>query len=348
MSWQTLIISDSATLRDAMANIDKSGLQTSFICTSDNTLVGSLSDGDIRRAFLNGAGLEDLARNYANSNPVYVNSLDDQWKAIEAMDRLAIKCIPVVTDNKIVHIFYKVAREPKKESATVALIMAGGRGERLKPLTDVTPKPLVKVAGKPLIEILVERLVNDGIVEIWISVHYLSHQIVEYLGDGSSYGANINYIFEDSPLGTAGAYFLLPKNIRQDSVIICNADLLNTVNFSDFISAHKNSGCLATMGVIEHLTKIPFGVVDVKEGRAIQIKEKPDIQHYVSAGIGVFEESAFTPFIPNKPLSVTDIYTRMIEAGNSINVFQISGYWQDLGTSERLKLATSDVDELKK
>ena len=288
MSWRALIISDSATLRDAMANIDKSGLQTSFICTSDNTLIGSLSDGDIRRAFLAGATLEDLAFKYANLNPVYVNSLEDQRKATEAMDRLAIKCIPVVTDKKIVHIFSKVIRAPKKDSAAVALIMAGGRGERLKPLTDVIPKPLVKVAGKPLIEILVERLVSDGIVEIWISVHYLSQQIVEYLGDGSNYGANINYLLEDSPLGTAGAYLLLPETIRQNSVIICNADLLNTVSFSELISAHKDSKCLATIGVIEHLTKIPFGVVKIKEGKAIQIMEKPDVHNYVSAGIGVF------------------------------------------------------------
>jgi dTDP-glucose pyrophosphorylase len=329
-----------------MANIDKSGLQTSFLCASDNTLMGSLSDGDIRRAFLSGATLDDLAYKYANLNPIYVNSLDDQWKAIEAMDRLAIKCIPVVVDKRIVHIFSKIGRTPKKESAAVALIMAGGRGERLKPLTDVVPKPLVRVAGKPLIEILVERLVSDGIVEIWISVHYLSHQIIEYLGDGASYGANISYIFEDNPLGTAGAYLLLPANIRAGSVIICNADLLNTVSFSELISSHRNSGCLATIGVIEHLTTIPFGVVRIKEGKAIQISEKPDIHNYISAGIGVFEESAFTKFLANAPLNITEIYARMIEESNSINVFQINGYWQDLGTTESLKAATSDVDEL--
>ena len=331
-----------------MASIDKSGLQTSFICSTDNTLIGSLSDGDIRRAFLSGAALEDLATKYANLNPIYVNSLDDQWKAIEAMERLAIKCIPVVIDKKIVHVFSKSGRSPKKESAAVALIMAGGRGERLKPLTDVLPKPLVRVAGKPLIEILVERLVGDGIVEIWISVHYLSQQIVEYLGDGTNYGANINYIFEDSPLGTAGAYLLMPANIRRNSVIVCNADLLNTVSFSELVSAHRNSGCLATIGVIEHLTKIPFGVVKIKQGRAIQIDEKPNVNNYISAGIGVFEELAFTPFLPNKPLNITEIYMRMIEVSNPINVFQIKGYWQDLGTAESLKAATSDVDELNK
>jgi dTDP-glucose pyrophosphorylase len=329
-----------------MANIDKSGLQTSFLCSSDNTLMGSLSDGDIRRALLSGATLDDLARKYANLNPIYVNSLEDQWKAFEAMDRLAIKCIPVVINKKIVHVFSRIGRSAKKESAAVALIMAGGRGERLKPLTDVVPKPLVRVAGKPLIEILVERLVSDGVFEIWISVHYLSQQIVEYLGDGTNYGAKINYIYEDSPLGTAGAYLLLPPKIRKDSVIICNADLLNTVSFSELIESHRNSGFLATIGVIEHLTRIPFGVIKIKDGQAVQFTEKPDVHNYISAGIGVFEESAFTPFLANKPLNITDIYSRMIEERKSINVFQINGYWQDLGTRESLKAATSDLDDL--
>lgn len=348
MPWQTLIISESATLRDAMANIDNSGLQTSFICSADNTLIGSLSDGDIRRAFLNGANLDDLACKYANLSPIYVNSLEDQRKASEAMDRLAIKCIPVVVDKKIVHVFSKSIRSPKKESAAVALIMAGGRGERLKPLTDVTPKPLVKIAGKPLIEILVERLVSHGIVEIWISVHYLSQKIVEYLGDGSIYGANINYIFEDTPLGTAGAYLLLPADVKKNSVMVCNADLLNTVSFSDLISSHNSSDCLATIGVIDHLTKIPFGVVEVSKGKVRQIIEKPDIHNLVSAGIGMFEESAFASFLANTSINITDVYEKMVQENKSINVFQINGYWQDLGTKESLTTATNDIEELNK
>lgn len=334
-----LLISDTTSLRDAMLKIDSNGFQTVFLVDKNDHMLASLTDGDIRRAILNGFSIDEQAINFANRSPVFVESEGDERKARLAMERLALKCIPVVTNKKITKIL--TSHEVRKDlnlDCTV-LIMAGGRGTRLQPLTDSTPKPMVKVGGKPMIEILINRLVSEGFTNIWIAVHYLAPQISEYLGDGEVFGANIHYILEESPLGTAGAYLKLPDSERQKSVIVCNADLLNSISFSDFFNHHIGSSCVASLGITEVSTNVPFGVVRFEENRLVEILEKPNINSWVNAGVAIFNKECFEPFNLGQVVDIPDVYMSLLSRNKPINVYKIHGYWRDLGTSESLKNA---------
>jgi NDP-sugar pyrophosphorylase family protein len=280
---------------------------------------------------------------YVNSQPVTVSSVDEQKIAYAAMERLALRCVPVVDQGRIIGLFSQNKAYPVNRFHHPVLIMAGGRGERLKPLTNTTPKPLMKVGGKALLEILLEKLANCGFSNIWISVHYLSEQIEELIGSGHQYGVTINYIKEDSPLGTAGAYLELPEEFRKLDTLIVNADLVTNVDFADLLLSHINSEALVTIGVIEHLTEVPFGVIQTQNGRLTSLVEKPALSHQIYAGVCVYSEKAFNGFQPHKPINATDVFEKLLEEEKEIRVFEISGYWRDIGTGESLQGARQDL-----
>jgi dTDP-glucose pyrophosphorylase len=343
MDLSKLLIGDKTSLRDAMLKIDSNGFQTVFILNESGHMVASLTDGDIRRAILNGSSIDEQAIGFANHSPVYVNSESDERKARLAMDRLALKCIPVVIDGQIKKVITSHDVHKVANINCAVLIMAGGRGTRLQPLTDSTPKPLVKVGGKPMLEILIERLVSEGLTNIWIAVHYLATQISEYLGDGESYGAKIQYIFEDEPLGTAGAYLRLPDGEKSNPVIVCNADLLNSISFSDFYNHHIESKSVASLGITEVLTNVPFGVVEFEGKQLVNILEKPNLSSWISAGIAIFNKESFEEFKVGQVVNVTDVYSKLLSRKLPVDVYKIPGYWRDLGTNESLQLAHQEL-----
>lgn len=343
INWDDLIVDTSSTLRSAMEIIDKNGLQTALVNSVDGTFIGTLTDGDIRRAILAGATLADAIDPFVNRNPITILSMDDHQIALDAMERLALRCVPIVREAKIVGILSQSTKAPIRSFDNPVLIMAGGRGERLKPLTNSTPKPLIKVGGKTLLEILLERLANCGFSNVWISVHYLSEQIEALIGSGEQFGLKVHYIKEKLPLGTAGAYLDLPKEYRELDTLIVNADLVTNVDFSDLLLAHTNSKSLVTIGVIEHLIEVPFGVVEIENGKVSSIIEKPTISNLVYAGVGVYCDSAFSGFESGKPINATDVYEKLLSEKREIGVFEISGYWRDIGTGESLKGVHQDL-----
>ncbi len=343
VDWGDLVIESSFSLRSAMGVIDKTGLQTALVNSTDGKFLGTLTDGDIRRAILSGATLEELIEPYVNHQPVIVSSFDEKKIAYAAMERLALRCVPVVTQGKIIGLLSQNKTNPVNNFHNPVLIMAGGRGERLRPLTNTTPKPLMKVGGKALLEILLARLASCGFSNIWISVHYLSEQIEELIGSGQQFGLTVNYIKENSPLGTAGAYLDLPKEIRKLDTLIVNADLVTNVDFAELLLSHNNSQALVTIGVIENLIEVPYGVIQTQNGLLVSLVEKPTISHQIYAGVGVYSEKAFEGFQSNSPINATDIYEKLLEEEKEIRVFEISGYWRDIGTGESLQEAHRDL-----
>ncbi len=343
VDWRDLVIESSFSLRSAMGVIDKTGLQTALVNSEDGKFLGTLTDGDIRRAILSGANLEELIEPYVNHQPVIVSSFDENKIAYAAMERLALRCVPVVTQGKIIGLLSQNKTNPVNNFHNPVLIMAGGRGERLRPLTNTTPKPLMKVGGKVLLEILLARLASCGFSNIWISVHYLSEQIEELIGSGQQFGLTVNYIKENSPLGTAGAYLDLPKEIRKLDTLIVNADLVTNVDFAELLLSHTNSEALVTIGVIENLIEVPYGVIQTQNGLLVSLVEKPTISHQIYAGVGVYSEKAFEGFQSNSPINATDIYEKLLKEEKEIRVFEISGYWRDIGTGESLQEAHRDL-----
>lgn len=343
IDWRDLIVQGSVSLRFAMQIIDKTGFQTVLVNSQDETFIGTLTDGDIRRAILSGATLADSIEPFVNHHPVTISSINDQKIAYAAMERLALRCVPIISEKRIVGLLSQNKAKPIQNFENPVLIMAGGRGERLKPLTNSTPKPLMKVGGKTLLEILLEKLASCGFSNIWISVHYLSEQIEELIGSGQQFGLTVNYIKEESPLGTAGAYMDLPNAPRKLDTLIVNADLVTEVDFADLVLSHINSDSVVTIGIIEHLIEIPFGVVETQNGRVSSVIEKPTFSNQIYAGVAVYNELAFEGFKKNTPINATDVYAKLLEEDKKIGVFKISGYWRDIGTGESLLGANQDL-----
>lgn len=342
-NWEDMVVLNSIPLRSAMEVIDKTGLQTALITSLEGIFLGTLTDGDIRRAILSGANLSNSIDPFVNRHPVTISSFDEIKTANEAMERLALRCIPVVAAGKILGLIRQNQTLPVHQYDNPVLIMAGGRGERLKPLTNTTPKPLMKVGGKTILEILLERLSACGFSNIWISVHYLSEQIESLIGTGEQFGLRVSYIKETSPLGTAGAYLNLPEDTSRMSTIIVNADLVTNVDFSELLSSHSKSAASVTIGVIEHLTEIPFGVVETLDGKVTSIVEKPTLSNLIYAGVGVYEQSSFAGFTKGNPVNATDVYAKLLDSNKEISIFEISGYWRDIGTGESLQSAHKDL-----
>ena len=343
IDWHDLVVNSSISFRSAMEIIDKTGLQTALVNLPNGRFLGTLTDGDIRRAILSGATLADQIEPYVNHQSVIISSFDEQKIAYAAMERLALRCVPVVSEGKILGLLSQNKANPSNVYQNPVLIMAGGRGERLKPLTNTTPKPLMKVGGKTLLEILLGKLASCGFSNIWISVHYLSAQIEELIGSGQQFGLTVNYIKETSPLGTAGAYLNLPKEHRKLDTLIINADLVTNVDFAELLLSHSSSGALVTIGTIEHLIEVPFGVVQTKNGKLLSLIEKPIVSHEIYAGVGVYSEIAFEGFQSNTPINATDVYEKLLKEDREIRVFEISGYWRDIGTGESLQGAHREL-----
>ena len=212
---------------------------------------------------------------------------------------------------------------------TTVVVMAGGRGKRLRPLTDKTPKPMLLVNGKPILEWVIKRFVDQGFKDFVISLGYLGEQIEDYFGDGLRFGCHINYVCESQPLGTAGALRLLQP--QSESFIVINADVLASCNFNDLVRYHCNSGADATIGAATHRTEIPFGVLQVKDYRLVGIDEKPTYDYPIAAGIYVFSPGA----LEHLPFGSVDM-PELIEKIPDVAVFPISGEWLDCGTHESL------------
>jgi len=327
-----------------MELIDSTGYQISLMVDEQQEFLGTLSDGDIRRALLAGARLSDLAEPFINRNPIFLTEQDNNESiAYATMDRLALRCLPVINKNIIVNVYLDLTQKRKKLLENSVLIMAGGRGERLRPQTDDIPKPLIPIGGKPMIQILIERLTSSGFHNIWISTHYLGVQIRDFLGDGEQFGVSIKYIVEKDPLGTAGSYNLLPQSATNKPVLICNADVLNTIDFAEMLEKHNNSNCAATMAVKEHYTTLPFGVVFESGDRLLTFKEKPTFTNYIYSGIGILNSASLEAFKNQSTFDITDIYQDLIERSIPVNIYRINGYWRDLGTGESLNQANREL-----
>lgn len=209
--------------------------------------------------------------------------------------------------------------------------MAGGRGKRLKPLTNDTPKPLLKVNGRPMLEWIIKRFVDQGFKDIYISIGYLGDSIKRYFRDGKDFGCSIQYINETVPLGTAGALRLLPK--QTEDLIVINGDILSSVNYTDLVRYHKNKGAIATVGATTHKVDVPFGVLSIKDYYLVEMDEKPTFNFPIAAGIYVISPQALRGF----PKGYLDM-PEFIESLSKVAVFPISGDWHDVGRHEDLAL----------
>ncbi|MCU4158142.1 nucleotidyltransferase family protein [Carboxylicivirga sp. A043] len=317
---------------------------TLFVVNESNQMVGTLTDGDIRRGFLAGRNTQDnVAAFMKQSFHAITRQMDPQ--EINRIKKLGIGLLPVLKeDGKI----YRVIdlKKTKTILPVDAVIMAGGKGERLRPLTDKTPKPMLPLGDKPIIEHNIDRLISFGIENIYISVNYLADQIIDYFGDGSSKGVNIHYIKENKFLGTIGALSQV-EEFWNPYILVMNSDLFTDIDFEDLYINHLEQNAELSVASIPYTVNIPFGIMLRENGQIIGLKEKPSQTHYANAGIYLMN-TELSNNIPNETFyNATDLIDDTIKSGGKVVDNPITGYWIDIGRHDEYAKAKEIIKHLK-
>jgi dTDP-glucose pyrophosphorylase len=333
------LVGQDATLRDAMLALDRGARRIALAVDTGGVLVGIATDGDIRRALLNGAELDDPLAPILSPEFVSVDVREDRAAALELMQARAIGAIPVVdrTGRPVgLHLLHEFLEPIARD--TTAVVMAGGRGMRLRPLTESVPKPMLRVAGRPILERIVLHLVGHGITRIYLAVGYLAEVIEAHFGDGSQHGCRIEYLREEHPLGTAGALGLLPEP-PTGPLLVMNGDLVTQVDLGALIDAHVASGAVATVGMLRYVHTVPFGCVERAGDRVLALVEKPTIVREVNSGIYVLDPALVRGVERDVPVNAPDILGDAIDRGEFVGAFEIEDEWLDVGHREQLTKA---------
>jgi dTDP-glucose pyrophosphorylase len=333
------LVPAAGSVRDALAAVDAGAAGIALATDADGRLVGIATDGDLRRAILAGASLDAplapvLVRGFAA-----VRRGQSRADALDLMVARHIDAVPVLDDDgrpvalHLLHAFLEPAAR-----GNWAVIMAGGRGTRLAPMTDTVPKPMLRVAGRPILERIVLHLVGHGIVRIFLSVHHLADVIEAHFGDGRAFGARIEYLREEVPLGTGGALGLLPE-APDRTLVLLNGDLVTNVDVGDLIAIHERGGFAATVGTRRYVHSVPFGVVERDGDRVTGLDEKPAITREVNAGIYALSPAAVALVRPGDSITMPELVGRLLELGQPVGAFEVEDDWVDVGQREQLARA---------
>jgi dTDP-glucose pyrophosphorylase len=328
----------SRTLIDAMRVIEEGSVGVALVIDPSGRLVGMLTDGDIRRGILQGASLESPLEPHVRRRFTSVTPSAGRAEVLDLMQSLVIHQVPVVDENGRVvglHLLHELLGGVERPHW--AVIMAGGRGTRLAPLTETIPKPMVRVAGRPILERLVLHLVGFGIRRIFLSVHYLAEVISGYFGDGSKFGCRIEYLRETESLGTGGALSLL-KEMPSSPLLVLNGDLVTQVNLADMLDFHARGRFMATMGVRQYTHQVPFGCVELRGDRVVSLEEKPILDRCVNAGIYILEPGLLSR-VPKASYPITALFEDCLAKSEPVGAFEIREDWIDVGHREQLKQA---------
>ncbi|MCZ6637767.1 MAG: nucleotidyltransferase family protein, partial [Alphaproteobacteria bacterium] len=306
-------------------------------------LLGTVTDGDIRRAILAGTDMGAPAAEIMHRTPHVGREGDAKKTLLARMAAEVIRQIPLLdAEGRVVGIAYiDDLLSPPKAPENWVVLMAGGMGKRLRPLTESAPKPLLTVGDKPLLETILESFIEQNFKRFYISVNYKAKAIKDHFGNGSGWNAEIRYVEEKTPLGTAGALSLIPERLASP-LIVMNGDLLTQVNFPELLRYHHQQGSQATMCVREYDFQVPFGVVEIEDDQVKAIDEKPVHRFFVNAGIYVLEPDLIDLVPKDTPFDMTTLFERAVDRGHGTAVFPIHEYWLDVGRVDDLERANSD------
>jgi dTDP-glucose pyrophosphorylase len=338
--WRRTLLPATATVRDAIRNLDESGMQIVLAVTPDGRLVGTLTDGDIRRGLLRGLTLDAAIESLVFGDPVVAPAQLTRETALQLMQANRIHQLPVVDEGRCViglHLLDELMRPNQRPN--VMLIMAGGQGVRLRPHTATCPKPMLPVGGKPMMERIIDRAKEDGFHHFVIAIHYLGHMIEEYFGDGSSRQIKIEYIREDAPLGTGGAVGLLRPR-PSAPFIVCNGDVLTDIRYGELLDFHTHHSALATMAVRLYEWQHPFGVVSTQGVDIVGFEEKPTIRNHVNAGIYALDPAALDGLTPGQRCDMPSLFATLQERGARTIAYPMHEPWLDVGRPDDYELAT--------
>lgn len=335
-------ISPRRTIGDAIKQLDQAGTGALVLCDESGMFRGLLTDGDIRRGFLRGVTFQDPCGDIATQRPLTVSPLLTTAEMLQIMNRVDINHLPLV-DSTGCAAGLILRRDLMVENRLEmsAVIMAGGRGTRLLPLTRDVPKPMLPVGDRPLMELTLERLRKAGIRHVNVTTHHLSDKIKRHFRDGSEFGVDLTYITEEHPLGTAGGLGFISQ--RKEPMLVINGDVLTAVNYKDLFAFHRDNHADLTVGVRLYEMEVPYGVVDCEGTHVKKVREKPTIKLLVNAGVYVLEPLV-SYFIPaGRRCDMTDLIKELLDAGRNVVSFPIMEYWLDIGQHNDYARANEDV-----
>ncbi len=346
-SDKNVLVSPDTEINYVMENMQHNDHGIFIVVDEDKRILGTITDGDCRRAVLKRDGrLDTHAKDVMNTRFIAVNESFSIDHILQLMKTNGVEQIPIVDDaNRLLDLIS--IRKLLRASQTIenpVLILAGGKGTRLRPFTNETPKPMLNVGDRPMLERLIERLVGYGFHDINISINYLGHVIKDHFGDGTKFNCRINYLEEQEELGTAAPLRLLPETNLP--VLMVNGDLVTSLNFRSLIEFHMSKKDDITVGVNEYQFEIPFGVVEISEDLRVQsIREKPVISQFVNAGVYVVRPAMFK-LIPEKGFfPATDLMDAAMTAGHRVGAFPIHEFWRDIGVPEQYEAIQDIVRE---
>lgn len=342
-NWKESLLTPKATIQDAKRIIDTSSMHIAIVVDEKRMLLGIATQSDFRKGLLRHVNSDDPVTAILNESPKTALLTDSQNKIDEFFIKTSLMHLPVVDkDGILISVEYCDEHLIIDIQDNWVIIMAGGLGSRLRPLTTDIPKPLLKVGSKPILETIIDNCISYGFKRFYLSVNYKSQMIEDYFGDGSKFGIQIRYLKEKEQKGTAGSLSLLPE-MPSKPFLVMNADLVTDLNFQDLINFHMEHKSVATMCVKEYDFAVPYGVVKVNEGAIEKIEEKPVHKFFVNAGIYVLDPKVLRLIPENESLDMTDLLGKVIESNQSTTVFPIHEYWLDIGSVDDYQHANGNI-----
>ena len=345
---EKFFVAPDSSIRKVMDCIDRNAKGIALVVDEERHLLGTITDGDIRRAILDGVDVDlpvqtllDQKSSTPYPEPITAPAGTSESGLLNLMQQHVIQQIPLLEEGRVVDLALLSEMLPEQELSLDAVVMAGGYGTRLRPLTEDLPKPMLPVGGQPVMELILDQLRRAGIQQVNISTHYLPEKIKEHFGDGQSWGVNLNYVKEDRPLGTAGALGLM--DAPNSPLLVINGDIVTTVDFKAMLKYHRKHHADLTVGVRQYDLEVPYGVLECEGRHVRRLREKPKYNFLVNAGIYLLEP-AVHQYIPNgQHFDMTDLIEILIEKGHSVVSFPIVEYWLDIGQPVDYKQAQEDV-----
>ena len=344
--WEAALITPDTTLREALERIDRAGSRIALVVDAQRRLLGTLTDGDVRRGLLRGLSLTEKVTTAMHVGPTCADASEDRPSILAKMRRLGLHQLPIIDASGVVvglEVVDDYFATPARHNWVV--IMAGGLGTRLDELTRDVPKPMLKVGSRPLLETIVRGYADQGFKRFYFAVNYKADQIEAHFGDGSAFGIEVFYLREREPLGTAGALSLLPESPALP-VIVTNGDVLTKQDYGHIVDQHIGSGADATMVVRDYEMQVPFGVVRERDGLIESIEEKPVQRYVVSAGMYVLSSSVLSLVPRGKAFDMPSLFDLMVRQGKRTRCHYIDGYWLDVGRLPDYERANSEFGKV--
>ena len=346
INFRNHLITTGTSIREALERLDILASDAIvFVVDADDRLKGALTDGDVRRGLLKGVSIDETVNEVIQANPRFIRKGARDVRQIIQYRTENFRIIPVIDgDDKVVNIVN--FRYMRSYLPIDAIIMAGGRGVRLKPLTDTKPKPLLMVGQKSIMEHNIDRLSLYGIDDFWFSVKYLGNQIVDYFGDGKDKNRSIHYVWEDEPLGTIGAASKI-DNFKHEHILVSNSDILTNLDYEAFYLDFLEKDADFAVATIPYNVSIPYAVLETSNSHVISFKEKPIYTYYSNGGIYLMKRSVLEYIPKGQHFNATDLMEKLITKKKKVISYPLSGYWLDVGKHEDFNQAQLDIKKIK-